>query len=55
MYIVAVCLLLFVLPAGSVVVVWTGSPNKILLIGKWFVFWAVGTRRRLSEPPAPFT
>jgi hypothetical protein len=47
MYLVTVVLLLFVLPAASVVIetLWAaGSADVLLLIGKWFVFWAVGVR-----------
>jgi hypothetical protein len=46
MYLVSVILLLFVLPAASVLIdlVWVGGTDLLLLIGKWFVFWAVGVR-----------
>jgi hypothetical protein len=47
MYVVFVVLLLFVLPSGCVAVeaLWRhGEADIVLLIGKWFVFWAVGVR-----------
>jgi hypothetical protein len=50
MYLVTVVLLLFVLPAASVGIeaLWAGGAggavDVMLLIGKWFVFWAVGVR-----------
>jgi len=46
MYLVSIILLLFVLPAACVVVdlQWIGGADLLLLIGKWFVFWAVGVR-----------
>lgn len=46
MYLVTVVLLLFVLPAGCVIVeaLRVGSADLLLLIGKWFVFWAGGVR-----------
>jgi uncharacterized protein DUF6790 len=47
MYVVFVVLLLLVLPAGCVAAeaLWRhGAADIVLLIGKWFVFWAVGAR-----------
>ena len=46
MYLVSIILLLFVLPTACVVVdvLWAGGADLLLLIGKWFVFWAVGVR-----------
>jgi hypothetical protein len=47
MYFVSIVLLLFVLPAGSVIAeaLWTnGAVDPMLLTGKWFVFWSVGLR-----------
>jgi len=48
MYLVIVVLLLLVLPAGSVIaeVLWRGSGavDVLLVVGKWYVFWAVGVR-----------
>jgi hypothetical protein len=50
MYLISVCLLLFVFPAGSVVaeLLWIGGTDITLLIGKWLVFWAVGVRLFLA-------
>jgi hypothetical protein len=59
MYVVFVVLLLFVLPSGCVAVeaLWRhGEADIVLLIGKWFVFWAVGVRlfsagaRQVAQP-----
>lgn len=47
MYLVSVVLLLLVLPAASVVAeaLWRhGAADPMLLVGKWFVFWAGGVR-----------
>jgi hypothetical protein len=47
MYVVFVVLLLFVLPACCVAAEalwWSGGADIVLLVGKWFVFWAVGVR-----------
>ena len=46
MYFISVILLLTVFPAGSVAIdhVWGGGADKMALIGKWFVFWAIGVR-----------
>jgi hypothetical protein len=51
MYFVSVVLLMFVLPAACVVAeaLWLrGAADPVLLIGKWFVFWAVGVRLFLA-------
>jgi uncharacterized protein DUF6790 len=58
MYFISVILLLIVFPAGSVAIdlVWGGGADKMALIGKWFVFWAIGVRlflagmRRVARP-----
>jgi hypothetical protein len=48
-YIVIVSLTMFVLPAGSILIEWSfGQPSLLWLIGKWFVFWAVGVRLLLA-------
>lgn len=46
MYPVSVVLLLLVLPAASVIVemLVRGGADIMQLVGKWFVFWAVGVR-----------
>lgn len=47
MYLAALILMMFVLPAASVVVEAlraSGAPDLVWLIGKWFTFWAVGVR-----------
>jgi len=47
MYLVTVVLLLFVLPAASVIADWTwhgGNVDIMLSVGKWSVFWAAGVR-----------
>ena len=51
MYLAVIVLLMFVLPIGSVVVEAgrsAAAPELIFLIGKWFVFWAVGIRLLLA-------
>ena len=51
MYIVIVVLLLGVLPAGSVVAeqqIWHSTLPLMVLVGKWFTFWAVGMRLFLA-------
>jgi hypothetical protein len=51
MYIVIVVLLLGVLPAGSVAAeqqIWHSTLPLMVLIGKWFTFWAVGMRLFLA-------
>ena len=59
MYLVSVVLLLLVLPAASVIVAMLAAPHGrdvVALIGKWYVFWAVGIRlllagvRQVSQP-----
>jgi len=59
MYLVIVVLLLLVLPAVSVVLEAAFSPHAesiMGLVGKWYVFWAVGIRlllagiRQVSQP-----
>ncbi len=55
MYIALVALLMFVLPLGSAFAEHAAAPFMVL-IGKWFVFWAVGVRlvtagaRQLFQP-----
>ena len=45
MYLAMVLLLMIVLPVGSIAVDWLAGPAHLVpLIGKWFVFWAVGMR-----------
>jgi hypothetical protein len=47
MYIAAVSLLMFIFPIASVLLESIANKNHaglILLIGKWFVFWAIGVR-----------
>jgi len=47
MYFAVVILLMLVFPVASVITEAALSPNAvniILLVGKWFVFWAVGVR-----------
>lgn len=47
MYFVTVIVLLFVFPVASVTVEALRSPhtvNLIILMGRWFAFWAVGVR-----------
>lgn len=50
MYFISVVLLLLVFPAGSVLIdlLWGGSADILVLIRKWFVFWAVGVRLFLA-------
>jgi hypothetical protein len=59
MYFASVILLLLVFPAGCVVAeAFTphGAADVMLLVGKWFVFWAVGVRlfiagvRQVAQP-----
>lgn len=59
MYLILIVLLLFLLPTGSVVVevlLSHGRADVMLLVGKWFVFWAVGVRlflagvRQVAQP-----
>lgn len=47
MYLVTVVLLLFVLPVGSIVIDHThfhAAAPLMMLVGRWFVFWANGVR-----------
>ena len=47
MYVLPVVLLMVVLPVGSVIAEWvysTAAVHPMLLVGKWFVFWAAGVR-----------
>ena len=47
MYIAAVSLLTFILPAASVIAqrfVFKSTAGVLLLVGEWWVFWAVGVR-----------
>lgn len=47
MYLSTVALLMFILPTLSVLVETVANKNYsslLLLIGKWFVFWAIGIR-----------
>ena len=51
MYFASVVLLLFVFPVGSIVfeALWLrGGADLMFLVGKWFVFWAVGVRLFLA-------
>lgn len=49
MYIAVVVLTMLVLPAGAVVVEHHLAPAPLmLLVGRWFVFWAVGVRLALA-------
>ena len=51
MYYLTVVLLMFVLPIGSALIELFAFPNPAALIpvlGKWFVFWAVGARLFLA-------
>lgn len=59
MYLAVIVLLMLVLPAASVIVEALrlgGAADIMLLIGKWFVFWAVGVRlfiagvRQVAQP-----
>ena len=48
-YFVVIALTMFVLPAGSILIEWSLDQASLLwLIGKWFVFWAVGVRLLLA-------
>ena len=58
-YFVSVLLLLFVLPAGCVLaeaIARHDASELLLIVGKWFVFWAVGVRlfiagvRQVAQP-----
>lgn len=50
MYYAVVGLLMFALPLLSVLLepAFSSSPSVIALIGKWYVFWAVGARLQLA-------
>ena len=50
MYYAVVGLLMFLLPAASVALEMsgTGAPFSLMLVGKWYVFWAVGWRLFLA-------
>lgn len=58
MYLLMIVVLMLVLPAASVVIEYAvaGGPDIVLLIGKWFVFWAGGIRlllagvRQIAQP-----
>jgi len=59
MYVASIIVLLFVLPAGCVVIeaFWRGGGAELMpLVGKWFVFWGVGARlllggaRQIAQP-----
>jgi hypothetical protein len=57
-YLASIVLLMLVLPAASVAIESFGGPGAgfLALVGKWFVFWAVGVRllvagiRQAAEP-----
>ena len=55
-YLGSVVLLMLVLPVISIMADRHSTQNLILLIGKWFVFWAIGIRlllaglRQVSKP-----
>ncbi len=51
MYLVAVVLLMVVLPVCSILaeaLLFKGSTDLVLLVGKWFVFWAAGVRQLIA-------
>ncbi|MEQ1771848.1 MAG: DUF6790 family protein [Devosia sp.] len=51
MYFAMILLLMFVVPAASVLVemlAWHPEASWIALIGKWFVFWGVGVRLAIA-------
>jgi uncharacterized protein DUF6790 len=50
MYFFIVLAFMFVLPAASIAidVIVNGTPPNIAVVGKWFVFWAVGWRLLLA-------
>jgi hypothetical protein len=51
MYYLTVVLLMFVLPIGSILIelfAFRSAQAAISLVGKWFVFWAVGARLLLA-------
>ncbi|GAB1716846.1 MAG: hypothetical protein NTAFB05_18880 [Nitrobacter sp.] len=48
-YSLIVALTMFILPGGSILIEWSHHQESLLwLIGKWFVFWAVGIRLLLA-------
>lgn len=50
-YLLTVVLLMAVLPIGSILIerfAMSNSADVLLLVGKWFVFWAVGVRQFLA-------
>jgi hypothetical protein len=59
MYLISIALLLFILPTCSVIfelLLSHGQADVVLLVGKWFAFWAVGVRlflagvRQVAQP-----
>ena len=53
MYIASVSLLTFILPAASVIAqlfVFKNATDVLPLVGRWFVFWAVGIRLLIAGP-----
>ncbi|MGA9851997.1 MAG: DUF6790 family protein [Gammaproteobacteria bacterium] len=50
MYIAIVAVLMLVLPLASIAgeVLFTAAPFSLVLVGKWFVIWAVGVRLLLA-------
>lgn len=51
MYYLTVTLLMFVLPIGSILIdlfAFKSAYGTVSLVGKWFVFWAVGARLFLA-------
>jgi hypothetical protein len=56
-YLASIIALLLVFPVASVLIEWiAGNADLALLVGKWFVFWAVGARlfiagvRQVAQP-----
>jgi hypothetical protein len=50
-YILIIIALMGVLPIASILIEYItqhGTPNLLFLVGKWFVFWAVGVRLLLA-------
>jgi hypothetical protein len=58
LYLVSILLFMLILPIGYILYQWqvSGLPLGWLLIGKWFLFWAVGVRlfiaglRQVTKP-----
>jgi hypothetical protein len=57
LYLASIIALLLIVPVASVLIEWiVGAADLALLIGKWFVFWAVGVRlfiagvRQVAQP-----